>query len=119
MGTRERSLDKLDPKFRPYVEKLLQACRKAQLYITVIETLRTEAQHQEDLKNKISWVKHSKHQDGLAVDIAPNDLLKEKGWAPDSPLWEKLGELGESVGMTWGGRWKQKDLDHFEYKGDK
>lgn len=119
MASRERSLDKLDPKFRPFVDKFLVECRKQQLYVTVIETLRSEAQHQADLKNKVSWIKHSLHQDGLAMDVVPNDLLKEKGWGPDSPLWEKMGKIGEAVGMTWGGRWKQKDLDHFEYKGSK
>jgi soluble lytic murein transglycosylase-like protein len=33
----------------------------------------------------------------------------------NSPHWERLGELGESLGLTWGGRWNTRtDRPHFE-----
>lgn len=32
-----------------------------------------------------------------------------------SPLWWRLGKIGEECGMRWGGRWKTLlDLTHFE-----
>lgn len=32
--------------------------------------------------------------------------------------WEKLGKIGESCGLEWGGRWKQfVDRPHFQYTG--
>ena len=52
----------------------------------------------------------SYHQYRAAFDIAfkgnvpyPNDFAK----------WEKVGKIGESLGLIWGGRFN--DLPHFEY----
>jgi hypothetical protein len=73
----------------------------------------------------VTWARHSKHQDGLALDIAP---LLANGRIPwvvrdraTADLWLQLGELGESCGFAWGGRWPKidawglgKDLPHFE-----
>ena len=49
----------------------------------------------------------STHSKGLAFDFIP---IGERNW-------EKIGKIGERCGFTWGGRWKQKDLSHFEYRG--
>lgn len=62
---------------------------------------------------KITWTLDSKHIMGKAVDIAPS-----KGgvvwWAAPEGAWTRMGEIGESCGLTWGGRWKNKDNPHFE-----
>ncbi|MDA8155911.1 MAG: M15 family metallopeptidase [Actinomycetota bacterium] len=57
----------------------------------------------------------SVHQFGCAFDIA---IVKDgkPDWA-DTASYEKLGELGESIGLRWGGRFKFRDLCHFEYTG--
>ncbi len=57
-----------------------------------------------------------KHEKGLAGDVWFKD---EAGWInPDDvpPDWYyALGELGEEIGFTWGGRWKTLvDMPHFE-----
>lgn len=109
-------MNQLDPRFKPLAEKLLENARAAGIDVVVIETRRTEAQHEEDVKNGVSWVKRSKHQDGLAIDIAPHCLMTQKNWAPASPLWVTLGSIGEALGLRWGGRWRQKDMGHFEYQ---
>ena len=38
---------------------------------------------------------------------------------PDRDLWLKVGELGESVGLEWAGRWtgKLREMAHFQYTG--
>jgi peptidoglycan L-alanyl-D-glutamate endopeptidase CwlK len=38
---------------------------------------------------------------------------------PDGDLWRKIGELGESVGLEWAGRWtgKLREMAHFQYTG--
>ena len=38
---------------------------------------------------------------------------------PDGDLWRKVGELGESVGLEWAGRWtgKIREFAHFQYTG--
>ena len=37
----------------------------------------------------------------------------------DGNLWRKVGELGESVGLEWAGRWtgKLREMAHFQYTG--
>ena len=56
----------------------------------------------------------SNHMSGRAADIVP--VKNGKLWwnAPDE-VWETMGEIGESCGLKWGGRWKElKDSPHFE-----
>ena len=53
----------------------------------------------------VTWVKHSKHQDGKAFDVtAPIEDLK------------RLGKIGKRIGLIYGGDWTQKDYGHFEIK---
>ena len=54
--------------------------------------------------------------DGLAIDVCPKELINTPGWVPDSPVWETVGEIGEALGLRWGGRWKQRDMVHFEMR---
>jgi len=35
-------------------------------------------------------------------------------WEETDTAWLKIGQIGESLGLVWGGRWKQKDLGHFQ-----
>ena len=37
-------------------------------------------------------------------------------WDADDEIWHRIGEIGESLGLRWGGRWKQRDMGHFELK---
>lgn len=47
------------------------------------------------------------------VDIVhfPGDPDTKDVW--NGP-WERVGEIGESLGLAWGGRWKSPDRPHFE-----
>ena len=112
-----KRLEDLADSFRPLAEKLIAACKAAGIPLAIIDTLRTEAEHAANLAKGVSWVKRSKHMDGLAIDVCPQVLLREKGWAPASPLWTTIGVIGESLGLRWGGRWRVKDLGHFELGG--
>ena len=65
----------------------------------------------------------SVHEFGLAFDVA---LLKD-----GSPTWDQsldlnddgqtdyqaLGEMGEAIGLIWGGRFRHRDLCHFQWTG--
>jgi peptidoglycan L-alanyl-D-glutamate endopeptidase CwlK len=56
----------------------------------------------------------SNHMSGRAADFVP--VHEGKLWwnAPKS-VWETMGEIGESCGLKWGGRWKDfPDSPHFE-----
>lgn len=61
----------------------------------------------------------SYHQYGLAADSAfirdGKLVISEKDpWAMRG--YELYGEVAESMGMTWGGRWKMMDLGHVELR---
>lgn len=61
----------------------------------------------------------SYHQYGLAADCAffrdGKLLISEKdSWAMKG--YELYGEVAESVGLTWGGRWKMMDFGHTELR---
>lgn len=61
----------------------------------------------------------SYHQYGLAADVAlirnGRIVIDESGgWAARG--YRLYGELAETVGLTWGGRWKMRDLGHVELR---
>jgi len=94
---------------------------EAGIMVMIIDTWRSPAEHAANLAAGVSWTKHSKHLDGLAIDICPYQQFQLHGpdklqWDGDDPIWTKIGTMGEALGLVWGGRWrKQRDLGHFEY----
>ena len=114
-------LDDLASVFRPKAMEFLARCVEAKLLVMIIDTLRTPAEHAENVRKGVSWVTRSKHLDGLAIDVAPYEQYvlhgaKKLEWDADDPAWQQLGAIGESIGLRWGGRWRQQDLGHFEYQ---
>jgi len=61
------------------------------------------------------------HNWRCALDVVPlrNGKPVWGTTGPDGDLWRKIGELGESVGLEWAGRWKGKlrEMAHFQYTG--
>lgn len=55
------------------------------------------------------------HNYGLAFDVVPERLRQQPNWAPEDPLWSKLGFIGKRLGLHWGGDWSSPDKPHFEY----
>lgn len=118
------SLDALDPRFKPLAIELLARCVEAGIAVRIINTKRTEEEQRAILARGASWVQRSKHQDGLAIDICPYSVFDLNGpdklqWDGSDPVWEKIGLLGEALGLRWGGRWAKKDFGHFELKTPK
>lgn len=117
-----RRLNDLSPIFRPVAVELLAKLTEAGICVMIIDTLRTQEEHAANLAKGVSWTRHSKHLDGLAIDLCPYLIWQLKGsdklqWDASDPAWEKMGEIGESLGLRWGGRWKQRDMGHFEMPG--
>jgi peptidoglycan L-alanyl-D-glutamate endopeptidase CwlK len=115
-----RRLDDLSTRFKPLAILLLARCVEAQIPVLIINTLRTLAEQEAYIAQGVSWTIHSKHLTGDAIDIAPFAVWQEFGpdklqWDGADPSWMKLGLIGESIGLRWGGRWKQRDLSHFEF----
>jgi len=52
-----------------------------------------------------------------AIDIVPLSILSEHkpDWDPEHPDWQKIGPIGEKLGLEWGGRWEHHpDPSHFQ-----
>lgn len=116
-------LDDLDPRFKPKAIELIARCAERDIPVMIIETRRTLAEHLDNLARGVSWTKHSKHIDGLAIDICPYSQYDLHGinklqWNGDDPIWVEIGSVGKLLGLEWGGDWLQKDYGHFEYKED-
>ena len=122
-----RALNDLSPRFRSKVFEFIARCTEAGIPLLIVDTLRTPEEQEANLAKGVSWTTHSKHlpqppdNKSLAIDVVPYSLYQLAGpdklaWDAANPVWPKIGEIGEHLGMTWGGRCKQKDMGHFEYK---
>lgn len=118
-----RALNDLDPRFRPLAVEAIAQIVEHGIAVMIISTGRTAAEQAIAVATGHSWVKHSKHQDGLAIDLCPFETYHLHGadgadklqWKEDDPAWQMIGKIGEALGLRWGGRWAQKDLGHLEY----
>jgi peptidoglycan LD-endopeptidase CwlK len=118
-----RNLDDLNPKVKELAETFLKSCAAQNFPVKVYFTFRTNdeqdalyAQGRTLPGSKVTNAKggQSYHNYGLAFDAAPlNDDLTID-WKT-TLKYLKMGEIGESVGLEWGGRWKFKDQPHFQF----
>ncbi|MEJ7645594.1 MAG: M15 family metallopeptidase [Chryseolinea sp.] len=98
-------LKALHPIFRDRIVALIDACKKKGIELAIVETYRTPAkQHEYKTMGKqytSSGAGKSKHQYGLAIDIVP--IINNSAVWDNTALWRKVGVVGESLGMRWGG----------------
>ena len=115
-----RALDDLDPRFKPLAMALLARLVEAKIPVLIVDTRRTPEEHEANLAAGVSWTTHSKHLDGLAIDVVPFQQFVLHGiqkvqWDGMDPVWGQMGRIGKAIGLRWGGDWTQRDLGHFEY----
>lgn len=119
-----RNINKCHPRLIDLSKKLVSACRGQGLIIGIGESFRTK-EEQDALYAKgrtapgnivtnakgSSYSSH--HQWGTAFDIYRND---GKGVYTDGDgFFEKVGKIGKSIGLEWGGDWKSPvDKPHFQ-----
>jgi peptidoglycan L-alanyl-D-glutamate endopeptidase CwlK len=69
---------------------------------------------------RVTWTKISRHTGRTAFDVA---ILKDGKpcWDTkvsvnenDIPDYLEAGQIGEEIGLVWGGRWRSPDYPHFE-----
>lgn len=127
-----RSIDDLSPACRGPAGIFLSRSRSAGFDLLVVCTLRT-AYEQGVLYalgrtvpgRIVTWAMpgESKHQDGNALDVVPlingKPMWSTKG--ADLVMWHEIGELGESAGLEWAGRWpaRVREYGHFQLKEKK
>jgi peptidoglycan L-alanyl-D-glutamate endopeptidase CwlK len=122
LETADRDWSHLDPNFAQVVYRLLARMDARGFPMALLEGYRSP-ERQELLANSHSLVTHarafqSKHQFGLAADLAPmqNGKLVITGQDPFArDAYAALGQEAEALGLTWGGNWTSLlDFGHVE-----
>jgi|GEM_PF-3207774 len=117
-----RSLDSLQPPVADLAKKLIAIAKAQGIEVIVLKTF-VPQKEQENLYAQgrtkpgsiITNARISPHTKGLAFDIMP--YRNGKVLFDDVSTMQKLGSIGRSLGLTWGGDWDQfKDYPHFELK---
>lgn len=124
LGTASRNWDLLDPTFAQRLLLVFKIMREQHGYeMAILEGYRSP-ERQDALARLGPNVTNAKafqsyHQYGLAADCAflfnGKLVISEKDpWAMKG--YTLYGEVAESVGLHWGGRWKMMDLGHVEWR---
>lgn len=134
-----RSLDDLHPKLRNLAKVFQTLCEREGVPVLIYMTYRSN-EEQDELYAQgrtkpgkiVTYVKgggsdHNFILNGkpasLAFDAVPVRKTEHGEVAiwNDPRLWARIGEIGQEVGLKWGGNWKKfVDKPHFyiELKGD-
>lgn len=126
-----RNVSDLHPVLQVKAEQLKELCKENGIAIGISECLRTVAE-QNALYAKGRTVPgsivtnckgtsySSMHQWGVAFDFYLDMDVDGDGKKSDDAfnnatrLFEKVGALGQSIGLEWGGSWTNKDRPHFQ-----
>jgi peptidoglycan L-alanyl-D-glutamate endopeptidase CwlK len=124
-----RDLNDLLPPVKRRAQSLVDACRAVGIDILITCTLRDEAaqaalyaQGRTKPGPRVTNAKpgQSAHQYRVAFDLVPLRSGKPV-WGTtgvDKALWQRVGTLGESLGLEWAGRWTSfPEFPHFQYLG--
>jgi hypothetical protein len=95
--------------FSKMVPGLLNKCFELGFDVTILECKRTQVQADANAASGVGIV-HSLHIQSLAIDLA---LFKDGVYLSEFKDYLPVGEYWESVGGSWGGRFKNVDADHF------
>lgn len=119
-----RNINDLHPKLQSLVYALQEECTRQGLKIKIGECLRTVAEQNalyakgrttpgSIVTNAKGSSYSSMHQWGVAFDFFRND---DTGLYNDSDnFFTKVGKIGVSLGLEWGGNWKSSvDKPHFQ-----
>lgn len=124
-----RKIDDLHPKVAIMCKKFIAECDKQDIDILITSTYRDGesqtalyAQGRTKPGNIVTNAKagQSFHNWKCAFDVVPLRNGKPV-WGTngkDLELWNKVGAIGESVGLEWAGRWKRfREFPHFQFTG--
>lgn len=124
-----RSLDDLHHVVADKARRFLDRCEEAGIDILVTSTYRDSesqaalyAQGRGRPGKRVTNAKpgQSYHNWQVAFDVVPlrNGKPVWGTTGPDKLLWEKIGAIGESVGLEWAGRWTRfPEYAHFQFTG--
>lgn len=138
-----RDISELHPSTRARCERFLKECKAQDIDVLITSTYR-DADSQNALyaegRTKPGSIRtnarggQSFHNFRCAFDVVPLRNGRLPVWGTkgngldddptdddtdDLELWQRVGAIGESVGLEWAGRWKGKlrEMAHFQYSG--
>ena len=117
-----RKWDKMNPRYKQRLLMVFKIMKETHGYELVLLEGYRSPQRQNSLSGSVTNARafQSYHQFGLAADIAfkrdGKVVISERDpWAMKG--YQLYGQVAESVGLTWGGRWKTiLDYGHTEYR---
>jgi peptidoglycan L-alanyl-D-glutamate endopeptidase CwlK len=120
-----RNINDLHPKVAAMTTEFVNRCKAANIDVIITSTYR-DIESQNALYEqgrslpgkKVTNAKggQSFHNWKVAFDFCP--IVNGKAAWSDAALFTKCGEIAESVGLEWAGRWvKFKELAHCQYTG--
>jgi len=105
-------LRKLHPTVAAAAFRLINAAREAGVPLYISSSLRSVSEQAALVRKGASRTMKSKHVEGRAFDV---DVLGLNRNSIPQEWLRALGEYGEQLGLTWGGRWTSfYDGGHFE-----
>ena len=116
----EKNLATVQPRLEQIGRELLRRLAAEGLTFKVIQGRRTQAEQDALYAKgrtapgpKVTWTRNSRHLTGRAIDLA---LFQGKNVVWESKHYTRAGEIGEELGLVWGGRWRggKTDKPHFE-----
>lgn len=117
----DRDWGRLNPAFTQSVLRVLARLEERGYPFVLLEGYRSPERQEKlaDMGANVTGARafQSKHQFGLAVDLAPMRegrlvISEREPWA--MAAYQALGEESEKLGLVWGGRWWFKDYGHVE-----
>lgn len=105
-----RNVEQLKEPFRSAVKAWLAENPE----IFAVETLRTAERQRYLVKKGMSWVSHSNHQDGVAIDIG---FRGAELYPADMAKWRKVADSAKRHGIDWGFDLWQTDKPHWQISG--
>ena len=119
-----RDITRLHPELQMKIRELMSLCEENNLKIGISECLRTAEEKNElyakgrtkpgrIVTNANGSEYLSMHQWGIAFDFYRND--GKGAYNEEDDFFIKVGRLGESIGLEWGGSWTSfVDKPHFQ-----
>lgn len=120
-----RKIEDLHPHVAGLCREHIERCREQGIEIIVTSTFRDKesqnalyAQGRTAPGAKVTNAKggQSFHNWHVAYDVVP--VVNGKAVWNDEGLWRKIGQIGQEVGLEWGGAWTSfQDKPHFQFTG--
>jgi len=87
--------------------------RITEVYRDPVRQAKLYAQGRSEPGPIVTWARpgESLHSLGRAFDFT----FRENGFDAPADWWEFAGQIGEWMGLRWGGRFKTPDRPHFEF----